>query len=464
MRFSFRKVMLFALSALPLFALEASAQGNGNEVGTTDTLLLTLDDALRIAASDNYTVQIADKEIVKQNYAKKGAYAALFPQVDFSFNYDRSIKKRTMVFEGNSMAIGTNNTFTTGFTASLPLVNVSLWKELRITADNVELTVEKARASRLSLIEQVRKAYYAVLLAKDVYDVYKEDYDMAVENCQNVQAKYESGTVAQYDLIRAQVAVENAAPNVYDSKNAILLAKWRLKAVIGMNLDTPIDCAGSLMDYEAELGRVSDYNNASLANNSDLKQLQIQGDIAERTVKSKIAKYYPSLSANINYQWLAQEDNFKFSQYKWFPLSTGTLTLTIPIFSGGKRYYDVKQARVAKEQLDLQKANTERELKVQVMQLVSTMETSSEQFGAANAAVNGAEKGYEISAKRYEVGSGTQLELTDAQVALLQSKLNRTQSLYNFLTNKAGLDTVLGMNIPDAFKSKGILIHNNDNE
>ena len=98
MRFSFRKVMLFALSALPLFALEASAQGNGNEVGTTDTLLLTLDDALRIAASDNYTVQIADKEIVNQNYAKKGAYAALFPQVDFSFNYDRSIKKRTMVF------------------------------------------------------------------------------------------------------------------------------------------------------------------------------------------------------------------------------------------------------------------------------------------------------------------------------------------------------------------------------
>ena len=62
------------------------------------------------------------------------------------------------------------------------------------------------------------------------------------------------------------------------------------------------------------------------------------------------------------------------------------------------------------------------------------------------------------------MGSGTQLELTDAQVALLQSKLNRTQSLYNFLTNKAGLDTVLGMNIPDAFKSKGILIHNNVNE
>lgn len=460
MKLGFRKLILFAAALYFVATSAANAQSPEKTGEAGDTLLLTLDDALTIAASENYTVRIADKEVTKQTYAKRGSYASLFPQVDFALNYDRAIKKRTMVFEGMAREIGTTNTFTTGFSASMPLVNFALWKELKITADNVELSVEKARSSRLSLVEQVRKAYYAVLLAKDVYNVYKEDYDKAVTNCENVRAKYENGTVAQYDLIRAQVAVENAAPNVYDSRNAIVLAKWKLKALIGMDLERPIDCVGSLMDYKDELNRVSDYSNASLENNTDLKQLEIQGTIAQRTIESKIAKYYPTLSASINYQWLAQEDNLKLSQYKWFPLSTGSITLSIPIFSGGKRYHDIKQARVAKSQLDLQRESKERDLKVQVMQILSTMETSSEQYVAATAAVGGAEKGYEISAKRYEVGSGTQLELTDAQVALLQSKLNQAQSVYNFLTNKAGLDTILATNIPDSFKQKGIIIHN----
>ena len=86
MRFSFRKVMLFALSALPLFALEASAQGNGNEVGTTDTLLLTLDDALRIAASDNYTVQIAE-------LCKEGRLCGTLPSGGFLLQLRQSHKE-----------------------------------------------------------------------------------------------------------------------------------------------------------------------------------------------------------------------------------------------------------------------------------------------------------------------------------------------------------------------------------
>ena len=113
-----------------------------------DTLQLTLDKALEIALSESLTLKVADMEIKKSEYAKKGTYSALFPQIDFSFNYQRSIKKQTMYMGDQSFQIGRNNTWSTGFSAAMPLVNVSLWKSLQITGMNVELAIEKAKSSK----------------------------------------------------------------------------------------------------------------------------------------------------------------------------------------------------------------------------------------------------------------------------------------------------------------------------
>ena len=99
-------------------------------VWAQDTLHLTLDDALKVALSENNSVKVADMEIRKAEYARKGTYASLFPQVDFSGTYQRAIKKQVMVMAGQEFTIGVDNTWSTGFSAALPIVNVQLWKAL----------------------------------------------------------------------------------------------------------------------------------------------------------------------------------------------------------------------------------------------------------------------------------------------------------------------------------------------
>ena len=89
---------------------------------------------------------------------------------------------------------------------------------------DVELAVEQARGSRIDMVEQVSKAFYQVLLAKDSYNVYKRVYDNAVENHKIVEKKYDVGTVSEYDFIRSKVTVSNAEPDVLNAENSIA---WR---------------------------------------------------------------------------------------------------------------------------------------------------------------------------------------------------------------------------------------------
>lgn len=411
-----------------------------------DTLQLTLDKALEIALSESLTLKVADMEIKKSEYAKKGTYSALFPQIDFSFNYQRAIKKQTMYMGDQSFQIGRNNTWSTGFSAAMPLVNVSLWKSLQITGMNVELAIEKAKSSKEDLIDQVQQAFYTALLAKDSYNVYKENYDNAVRNYEEVKSKYANDRTSKFEVIRSEVTMQNAETSVYDSQNSIILAEWKLKALLGIDLQIPIVCLGNLIDYKEMLAEYVDPN-ASIENNSTIKQLEIQERILEKTYKMQIAKYYPTLNLSLNYQWMAMSENFKFSQYIWSPYSTGAIGITIPIFSGGKRYHDVKQAKVQMEQLALQKEDAIRNLEVGVKQAVNSMETCLKQYNAANKSLEGAQLGYEIAIKRYEIGSGTLLELQDSQLALLRSKLTLNQAIYSYMMAKSSLEKVLGTSL-----------------
>lgn len=416
-------------------------------------LKLTLNDALEIALSENPTIQIADQEITKQQYAKKGTYASLFPQIDFTTSYQRNIEKQTMYMDGvegmsGGLKVGRDNNWSTGFTASVPLISVPLWKSLKISAYDVELAIEKARSSRIDLIDQVKSSFYGVLLARDAYGVFKQAYDNAVYNYNEIKQKYEQGLLAEYDLIRANVNVKNAEPNMYDAENSLILAHWQLKALLGLDLEGSIECVGSLSDYEEAL--IPDFvgMDTSLMGNSTLKQLDIQYEQLEKNKQMQIAQYYPSLNLQFNYQWISTNNNFKFKDYKWDPYSVLGVSLTVPIFSGGKRYSNVKQAQISLKQLNNQYLDTERNLRVAVKQYTDQMSTCIKQYSAARAGVGEAEKSYDITMKRYETGEGTLLEINDAQLSLTQAQLNLNQSIYNYLVAKSLLEKTLGNTIP----------------
>lgn len=340
--------------------------------------------------------------------------------------------------------VGRDNNWSMGFNASMPLVNAALWKSLSVSAVDVELAVEQARSSKIVMTNLVKKGYYSVLLANDSYRVFKESYDNAMENYLDIKKKYDQGTVAEYDLIRADVTVRNSEPNMLQAENSLTLTKWQLKALLGMDLDIAIDCEGQLTDFESDLFADFLSTDTSLINNSDLKLMDLQNKQLQKTMLMQKFDYLPTLSLTGMYQWTSMNNDFKFRDYMWNPYSMVGVSLSVPLFSGGSKYHKVKQTRVSIEQLNLQREDTERNLQLSIKQYMDNMSTCVKKFGASQKGVEQAERGYMISQKRYDTGAGTLLEMNDSELALTQARLNFNQSIYDYMIAKSELEKVLG--------------------
>ncbi len=440
-------VVLVGMTAVP-----AMAQENSEAAQKSEPMVLTLEQALEIALSENPTVQVADKTIEVKKYAKKGTYASLWPEISASATYQRYIKKQTFHIMGKTMEVGTANNYSGGLSAAMPVVNAQLWKSLKLSAMDVELAVEQARSSRIDMVEQVSKAFYQVLLAKDSYDVYKRVYDNAVENHKIVESRYKVGQVSEYDYIRSQVSVANAEPNVFNAENSIVLALWQLKALLGMDLSVDVDCAGRLADYESAL--TAQIEMGDLRNNSTMQQLDIQERMLEQALKVKRAANIPSLALSVNYNFTAMDETYKFSQYHWNPYSVAVLNLSIPIFSGGKRRAEINQAKLDLANIELQRENAERQLQTAMMSYYSNMQTNVKQYYASSQTISQAKRGYDIAVKRYEVGGGTLVDIDNSQLAYTQAELTRAAAIYDYLVNLASMDKLVGNTYAETIKTE----------
>ena len=408
-----------------------------------EPLHLTLDQALEIALSESNTIKIADMTVEKSGYAQKGSYASLYPNVSVSSSYQRTLKKQVMVMDmgGQPMEIkvGRDNNISTSASASMPLVNASLWESLKLSGMDVEMAVEQARSSKIAMVKQVKQAFYAVLLAQASYDVMNQVYENAQKNYEKTLQRFNVGKVSEVERLRAQVSMLNAEPNVSSAENAVLLATWQLKAVMGINLDTDVEVVGNLNDYTEAL--LTPYvSEEDLSNNSSLMQLDIQDRMLESTIRMQKKQYLPTLAASINYNYSAMGDE----KLSWFPSSTAALSLNVPIFDGFQKRYNIKQSKVTRNMLALQREDTERNLRIAIRNYNDQMALCVKNYQAADATVEIAQKSYDISAKMYEVGKATLVELNDAQLALQQAQLTQAQAVYNFMVTKASLDELIG--------------------
>ena len=454
------------------------------QADSSDTpVIITLEQALEIALSENISVKVADMEIKRTEYAKKGTYAALFPQIDVTGAYQRTIKKQVMYMDfdmgslggamggagteggetqlpegveipegtdtGASMSdgleVGRWNTWSAGVTAAMPLVNAQLWKSLKLSGLDVELAVEKARSSRLDMVTQVKNAYFATLFAKEAFEVYRQVYENALQNLEETEKKYKAQKASDMELLTAKTSVANAIPNVYNAEGSVILALWQLKAILGVDLDMNLDVTGKLEDWSQHmLYDIHQHDSISLDRNTTMKQLAIQAEMLAESIKVQKYANIPTLAVAFNFSYNAMTNDFNFKEYRWTPYSYVGLSLNIPIFAGGKRYQQIRQAKNQYEQVKLQTVNTERQLKIAIRQSLNTMETNMKTYYASKDAIATAQKAYDIVEKSYQVGRSTLLEVNDAQLSLTQAQLGASQAVYNFLTAKAQLEQTLG--------------------
>lgn len=435
-KLSFKKIILCSLVFLPVVTSAQEA-----------VLDLTLEKAIEIALAENPTIKVADKEIELKKVADTEAWQALLPTVSADLGLQHSIQVAAIKTAMGEFKMGMDGstTATGGVSLSLPLFAPAVYQNMRLTKEDILLSQEKARGSRLDLVNQVTKAYYGVLLSKDSRDVIAKSYNVSKENYDVVNSKYEAGRVSEYDKITAEVQMRNMHSSVVGAETGLSLAMLQLKVLMGIDTDITLNVNDSLKAYETLLTlENASVVPAEISNNSTLRQLDHNRSLLERTRKLLRTNFMPTLGMQLTGQYSSySNDNWNLFKYSYSPSSTLSFGVSIPLFQASN-WTKLKNNRIQLSQLNDTRENTYRQISMAAESYRQNMIKTISKIESDREAVRQANKAVVISSKRYEVGRGTILELNQSETALVQTELSYSQSIYDYLQNKADLDYTLG--------------------
>ena len=421
--------------------------------GASAQMRLTLPEALDLALSENPTVKVAEMEVQRYDYVKRQTWGNLLPQISASGSYTRSIVKSEM---RGGISFGADNTFAVQGDLSLPLFAPSVYRTLKMNDVQRAAAVESARSSRITLVAEVKKAFYNILLAEQSLDVLRESQATVQRTVDDTSVQYENGLTSEYDLLTAQVQLSNLKPSILQTENSIRIAKLMLKMYLSIPEQVEIEVEGELDAMRDKVLAGTEGLTTDTSDNSDLRTLELQEDLLRLQLKAENASRLPTIGAFGNFTLTGNNmGSVSFDQatmemttikdgYFWQnPLSAG-IRVSVPLFSGLTKMNRSREIKNQISQIGLQRTYARQQVDVQVRSALNDLLTARETMYAQELTVEQACKAYKISDTRYRAGAGTILELNSAQLAQTQAQLNYSQAIFDYLTAKAEYDRIVG--------------------
>ncbi len=425
------------------FALAVSASAQTSKT-------LSLGDAIRTAIANNADLKIARLDMDKADQQVRQAWGHAMPSLNFDATYTRALKVPVFFFEMEGkvtpIRVGSDNAVQAGFTATQVLFNSAVFIGVGTASVWEKASHENYRAVYNRTVTNTQRAFYAALLTRQVHATTVASMKNAEENFNNVRILNEQGIVSDYDRIRAEVQVENVRPMVIEAEKNVLVALNALKIAIGLGADEPLDVTGALEFQPVDSLRIVE---SLVDDNATVRWLEYQRDISGKVMTITRSEYLPTLAAFGNYQWQAQKNSLAIGSRDFISSSQVGLSLSVNLFNGFQTTSRVSQAQSDKRKTEEQISNLKTTLRTQVQSIKLRIHEAERRVRSQQRTVELAEKTYQIATTRYRTGSGTQLEVNDADVALLRARLNRVQAVFDHLMAVADLDEIFCSNKPE---------------
>ncbi|MBO5656268.1 MAG: TolC family protein, partial [Rikenellaceae bacterium] len=280
-----RRLAVLALSLVTI----ASAMAQ-----QTQKITLTLDEAVGIALSDNPTIKVADLEIERQKYERKQTEANLWPQISVSGQYLYAIEKQSMA---KGLSFGADNTLAATGNVNLALFAPSVYAALNMNKIQLENAVEAARANKITLAAEVKKAFYNILLAKQSIEVLHASEDNIKETVDNTREMYNAGLAAEYDLLTAEVQLSNLKPTIIQTENSVEIAELLLKMYLGLPQNTQIEVVGTLDEFRDAVMAGGESLSTDGSGNTDLRTHDINLKLLNAQKKMTNSARIPTVAA-----------------------------------------------------------------------------------------------------------------------------------------------------------------------
>ena len=303
------------------------------------------------------------------------------------------------------------------------------------------LNFDSSRSDLENVIEQViqgvKQTYFGVLQAKRNREVAQDTVKQFQQHLDQAKGFYEVGTKPKFDVIKAEVDLSTAKLNLIKAENAVRIAMVNLNNAMGVPNAPEYVLEDNLSSRKYEV-TLEEALSRAFENRPDLLSVIAKKQSAEGSVDLANANYYPFITGNALYSWAG--GRIDELDHGW----TVGATLTVPIFSGFLTKYQVAQA---KANLDVLRANEEsvrQTVTLDVQQAYLNLKQAEESIPTAELGVQQAQENMDIANGRYAAGVGSPIEVTDAEVSLVNAKTAYIQALYDYKVAQANLEKAMG--------------------
>lgn len=416
-------------------------------------LELDLQKSLRMAMEMNHDIRIAKlNKLIADERVSEAWGDAVSPKIEATASYNRALKKGVFFIEtpffSGAIPQGTANTLGGGMTATQTLFSGSLFIAVRAAELYDEMVSEMYNVTKDELAVQVKRAYYSVLLMKEVKKLSESMLATAEENLKNTQAMYDAGLVAEYDLLRARVQVSNLVPQVTEAGKSLKIAENTLKITVGLDLHQEIRVEETMSYRLSVLPDMQESEQTVRERNPLLRQLRLETELRDKAISVAQAKYFPELSAVARWDIQAQEEDERpFDRWRYNNAVYVGVNMRVTLFNGFMTAAKVEQAELEKKITEETLLRQEKLLANRLQETVMTMKSQQEKIESYKMGIEQAEKAYSISKDRFSSGLATQLEVVDAMTAMTQAKVNYLTGVYEYLMTDAALQQLLSKEV-----------------
>ena len=467
--------MAIGMGLLMAGGSEAAAQQREERGG------LTLEQVLGMALGQNRDLRVARLDLESAEGRVKEAWGNVFPTLDLTANYTRNLSVPAnflprIIFDPNAnpdeliaVKFGADNAWNFQLRAEQPLFEASAFVGVGAAGRYESLQTEVVRGRTIDVVTRVKLAYYETLLAQEAVRLSENTVARVRKTLDETRKMFEAGLSSSYDVLRLEVELANLEPQLRRSQNAALAARRQLGVELNIEQLDSVRVAGSLLDLDlqadaaqggggaarlvrdGEASRVDAEQAVTVAleRRSDLRQLELTEQLRQTELRVEQSEYLPKVSLFGTYSIAAQENgspNFfgATGAERSYGRQVG-IQVSVPLFSGFQRPARTAQIRATISSVQTQYALARDQAEAEVKSLLEQTDEARDRSAAQRLALRQAERGYEIARAQYREGIGSQLEITDAEVALRQSEFNYVEAVYDYLVSQARLDQAMGM-------------------
>lgn len=324
----------------------------------------------------------------------------------------------------------------------------SALRTARLTKDQALLQYEAVIADALL---EVRIAYFGVLEAEQQIVVQEASVKLLLQELENTQHRFEAGTVPRFDVLRGEVEVANARPRLIRAKNQYRIAKSNLATVLGYNIpssvweDIPLNLTGKLDAgaYNIELPTAIAQ---AMERRPELGSLRKAESLRKEDIVAVKSGYKPTVSVFGGYG--ARNASFRSDFFLDVAGAIAGVELTWDIFDGNLTRGRVMQAKALSDRARIDLDDATRRIELEVRTAYSTFLEAREVLESQKKVQEQAEEALRLATSRYDAGTGTQLDVLNAQTSLTQARTTQIQALYDYDVARSRLERAIGQDVP----------------